>query len=1393
MANSTDINECSPITVFPLNVECDVTDTSTPTTADGSISLIITGGTSPYTILWSNNAVSNVISNLLPGTYSATVTDYYGETATTECVVESDTFELDHFESCGGSGDIFLTGITQDLVVDSIYELSSSLSITDCENISINYSSFIEIAAPALLSSQKIFLGWRNFINGLTNDYYYDNGNIYYYVHTTDNGGGTDEFSFSPSATIIEGDLTCNDVTYPKEGDSDFYGYSNTITINNYNYILWLTPSVSTDSEFRDTGIKNVYLCCNTSNGNNCWTYKGKVLFDSQTIQTTEFVSTPYQDCLSCDPSESDVPEKICLSKLFRTSPTPTPTMTPTPSITPSVTTTPTPSITPSPASTIVSLYSCCHDVYFNVDTSDTNIVSLPDVGESAVLNYVQSTENSYYNVGTCYERVEYNPIYFTPQTDNTLISFGENTYGSCNECNNVYPCVVGASPTQTPTNTPTQTPTPSITITPTPSYVPTLPCDGTFMSEGGKGYYSLTTEIGTDTGYVYVDFDSLDMVERFQIKWDGNVVADSIFVGSGYSESSTVNNILGTTELIKYVWNGSEFVATSIESVNFTDDDIASCNTTRFDGNEGNQINVDWLYPSMTASNCDAKVRLFFTKDSAYPTEIEIIAMTTDVSSVWRVDTLSCPGTQPSPYPSQTPTATPTVTPSTDPTPVVAECSAIIIDSQKRVYGYDVQTNTLTQLPVSGIDVNVDISHSQDKLWISNSAGPIQEWDITLSPWSATFNREIDTNGGIGPGLGSTTSNTKLLGSWSGDLLEIDITGSIAVKTTLFQMISGRSVSGDILFTTTGKYIVTSKMGANRYITQYDYNGNVEVDIDITSTISNPWGIFQDNGNMYICDGTGEVYNINTQPPYNLTLVDDLGVTIYGSSQIYNCLDVEFTVGEDPHYTYSGCCDNNVFNVAPGPYFFDYESHQIGFTYHFDVSDSGSVFSGGCYSRIPYDSNAPVVNVGFTYSDSVYGNANDKYNRCDDCKTANNALCDNEVSPTPTVTPTVTPTPSTIPVNTVHRFSACTLADTATERPTTTIYCETSQGVPIGDIVIPLIVQEECDLAIMANENGLVDPERLRCAFLYHLNNGTPGEDVSLFDSNDDGLISISDMLSFLGTFGSVSYASCTDYPTYIYGDNLSPQAGETIYIAEHDTCYTYVDEVAFDSQVLTVTSLAGSYENCELCEIGEVEPVINATTEINIFFDSSGSMNDSLQPLEEMRDTILKNCLVQFYNDDEAEYDLRVNVISSSSERFLEWLSTEPVLPDTTQVINLAFQDESTPYGAGNGAFTFDINQAGSQNYTFDLSNLQTILDTTPNSYLRGVVFQVDYNAEGFKIFTQAVENGDGWYAGDNGLSNYGDRVKFVYDVNDGDTPAYYLQQVLNGLALLGYNINC
>lgn len=244
---------------------------------------------------------------------------------------------------------------------------------------------------------------------------------------------------------------------------------------------------------------------------------------------------------------------------------------------------------------------------------------------------------------------------------------------------------------------------------------------------------------------------------------------------------------------------------------------------------------------------------------------------------------------------PSQSPTPTPT------PTPIsVSLCSVIYVDNLTNIYSYDINTNTSILLPVPSNIYAADIGHTQNKLWTTNNASVI-EWNITLSPFTATYNRNLTFPIPIGNGLGVINDTTLIVSSYGApeSIYEMDITTNTPVSTYKFDLPPTQSVSGDILLTTTNKLLVTTEDGPNKYLLQYDYlTGNLELSITLNPTVTGgPYGIFEDSGNIYVADGNGNVYSVDTTLPYNISLINNTGHVVYGGSQIPSCLDSELII----------------------------------------------------------------------------------------------------------------------------------------------------------------------------------------------------------------------------------------------------------------------------------------------------------------------------------------------------------------------------------------------------------------------------------------------------------------------------------------------------------------
>ena len=257
---------------------------------------------------------------------------------------------------------------------------------------------------------------------------------------------------------------------------------------------------------------------------------------------------------------------------------------------------------------------------------------------------------------------------------------------------------------------------------------------------------------------------------------------------------------------------------------------------------------------------------------------------------------------------PDPTPTPTPTVTstnppPTATPLPIISTCS-VFTNAGNAVYAYFPSSNTNVFLGNS-FPSSLDIAHTTTKLWMwEYGTSSITEYDITLSPWSATFNRFISFPSGVnlGAGLGSIT-NTQLISTNVSvsphQIIVLDITTNTAVSTVIGTLGVGRVVSGDILLTTTNKILVTNySTTSSTYLTQYSYpSGTFEVEVDITSTTPSAFGIFIDSGNIYVCNSGGQIYNVNVNFPYTQTLFNNSGLGIGGASQVPSCCNVNLII----------------------------------------------------------------------------------------------------------------------------------------------------------------------------------------------------------------------------------------------------------------------------------------------------------------------------------------------------------------------------------------------------------------------------------------------------------------------------------------------------------------
>ncbi|MEM9022108.1 MAG: M43 family zinc metalloprotease, partial [Bacteroidota bacterium] len=174
----TDANGCTTthtvmITQPPasgISLSTAVTDATCGNGSDGAIDLTVSGGTAPLTYLWDNAATTEDISNLAPATYTVTVTDAGGTTATTSATVSSPpalsipiTIDVNVLCNGGSTGQLtaaaaggtppytyFWSNLANTPTISGLSSSTYSVTVTDANGCSVSSSAFL--GQPAAIS-----------------------------------------------------------------------------------------------------------------------------------------------------------------------------------------------------------------------------------------------------------------------------------------------------------------------------------------------------------------------------------------------------------------------------------------------------------------------------------------------------------------------------------------------------------------------------------------------------------------------------------------------------------------------------------------------------------------------------------------------------------------------------------------------------------------------------------------------------------------------------------------------------------------------------------------------------------------------------------------------------------------------------------------------------------------------------------------------------------------------------------------------------------------------------------------------------------------------------------------------------------------------------------------
>jgi len=199
-----------------------------------------------------------------------------------------------------------------------------------------------------------------------------------------------------------------------------------------------------------------------------------------------------------------------------------------------------------------------------------------------------------------------------------------------------------------------------------------------------------------------------------------------------------------------------------------------------------------------------------------------------------------------------------------------------------------------------------------------------------------------------------------------------------------------------------------------------------------------------------------------------------------------------------------------------------------------------------------------------------------------------------------------------------------------------------------------------------------------------------------------------------------------------------------------------------------------------------------------IMMHVDGSGSILNTRKQLDIMKNTLLKEALLPYYNNDESLYNNRVSIIADSGERTLKFFSKAA---ERDNVLAIAFQDEAQPsYHLPN------FNKKPEDDYLDDLKVLKSKLNSHDGIY-RGIMFQVDRGktfAKSFKEFVGNAFQGKGYLKNQN-LKQYYWQDNFSsikqkkgvvfsdeYHAKDEGTPQYYLDLLFKASKKVGLDLN-
>ncbi len=254
------------------------------------------------------------------------------------------------------------------------------------------------------------------------------------------------------------------------------------------------------------------------------------------------------------------------------------------------------------------------------------------------------------------------------------------------------------------------------------------------------------------------------------------------------------------------------------------------------------------------------------------------------------------------------TPTRTKTPTPSTSIS--ISLCDILsVANTTGIIYKYDYVSNTVTELPVSGRQVlPSDIAVSENYLF-TISSNTIRRFQITRNPWTATnptdFIYPSGTFATSNNGLFALSDSTLISFNTLNQIISVNLTN--LTTTVLFSLPAGRSIAGDIIYTTNNRYIIVNRSisTSTTFVSQFDSSGNPMGEMSMASITLVNGSLFIYNSELYIQRQSTPPHNYKLTFPSTISpVLSTATVTSLGFAQPQNCISFDFPVSPTPTKT---------------------------------------------------------------------------------------------------------------------------------------------------------------------------------------------------------------------------------------------------------------------------------------------------------------------------------------------------------------------------------------------------------------------------------------------------------------------------------------------------------